>query len=103
LKCNRSVHIYGNRIIPLLPGENQPLNWNWTLALPVTSALIDFIRFSAVRYSFGVCASMARFFDSRMSLMVSSMIVAALKLGGIERGGKSLNVAANLKMSSIPP
>ena len=35
--------------------------------------------------------------------MVSSMIVAALKLGGIERGGNSLNVAANLTTSSITP
>ena len=31
------------------------------------------------------------------------MIVAGSKLGGNERGGNSLNVAANLKTSSITP
>ena len=31
------------------------------------------------------------------------MMFAGLKLGGIERGGNSLNVAANLKTSSIAP
>src|SRR5687768_8369884 len=36
-----------------------------------------------------------------MSSMVSSTIVAGLKLGGNERGGNSLNVITNLKTSSI--
>ena len=31
------------------------------------------------------------------------MMLAGLKLGGMERGGYSLNVAANLKTSSITP
>ena len=31
------------------------------------------------------------------------MIVAGLKLGGIERGGNSLNVVANFVISSITP
>ena len=31
------------------------------------------------------------------------MIVAGLKLGGIERGGNSLNVCANCMISSITP
>ena len=42
----------------------------------------------------------------RASLMVSitsSKTVVGLKLGGNERGGNSLNVAANVKTSSIAP
>jgi hypothetical protein len=38
-------------------------------------------------YSFGYCTSIAGFFASRMSPIVSTMIVPIEKFGGIERGG----------------
>ena len=55
------------------------------------------------RYFLGAAPSVARFLASRISLRASSKMVAGLKLGGTERGGNALNVAANLETSSIIP
>ncbi len=43
------------------------------------------------------------FLESRISSSVCFRTVVGLKLGGNDRGGNSLNVAANLKTSSIIP
>src|SRR5262249_59075179 len=51
--------------------------------------------------SIGNASSSFRF--ALISRIVCSRRLAGLKLGGVERGGYSLNVAVNLKTSSIMP
>jgi len=70
----------------------------------VSSAISDQLVDSAPSDPFGLgsmgyASSIILF--TRISLIVSSMIVAGLKLGGIDRGGNSLNVPANCTMASF--